>query len=140
MKFMKRIAGVFMLATAVTPVTGFAEGAHICWISQVSRVEEGLKVDFRGSLHVISTSRADTSESGSVVPGAARRENRSAGYMQERSLVLAMGDTAVAMSIPEDYCEYKAEVHDGQVGVTARSIMRLHGLPPTTTTKFIAAE
>ncbi|HEP6429460.1 MULTISPECIES: hypothetical protein [Burkholderia] len=136
---MKRIAGVLMIAMAVTPATGFAEAAHICWITQVSRVDEGVKVDFSGNLRVLSIRRADTSEPDSGV--SARRESRSAGSMQERSLVLAMGDTAAGtMSIPEDYCQYKAEVHDGQVGVTARSIMRLHGLPPTTTTEFIAAE
>ncbi|MFP3503501.1 hypothetical protein [Burkholderia sp. SIMBA_062] len=136
---MKRIAGVLMLGMAVTPATGFAEGAHICWITQVSRVDEGVKVDFSGNLRVISFRRADTSEPGSGV--STRRERRSAGSMHERSLVLAMGDTVAAtMAIPEDYCEYKAEVRDGRAGVTARSIMRLHGLPPNTTTQFIAAE
>ncbi len=53
---------------------------------------------------------------------------------------MAMGDTAAVMNIPEDYCEYKADMHDGQIGVTARAIMRLHGLPPNTTIQFIAAE
>ncbi len=129
-----------MVAMAVTPATGFAEAAHICWISQVSRVDEGIKVDFRGNLRIISTHRPDMSEPGSVVSGVDRPENLSAGPGQQRSLVMAMGDTAVAMFMPEDYCEYKADVHDGQVGVTARSIMRLHGLPPYTTTQFITAE
>ncbi|RKU03813.1 hypothetical protein C7H84_08980 [Burkholderia sp. Nafp2/4-1b] len=125
---------------ALTPATVFAEAARICWITQVSRVDEGVKVDFQGDLHIISPRRPDTFELGSAVSGTSRQGHLSAGPKRERSLVIAMGDTAVAMYLPEDYCEYKADVHDGRVGITARSIMRLHGLPPNTTTQFIAAE
>ncbi|WP_146756345.1 hypothetical protein [Burkholderia cepacia] len=137
-----KISFLMTLVFAMCLHVGRAEAAHICWIDQVSRVDGGVKIDFRSKqgVLVISTSRADASEPRTVVPGTSRQENSSVGPQRKRSLVMAMGDTAAVMNIPEDYCEYKADMHDGQIGVTVRAIMRLHGLPPNTTIQFIAAE
>jgi hypothetical protein len=119
-----------------------AHAAHICWIDQISRVDDGVKIEFvpTSAVRILASRRVNAAGQRVRLDGQPLPENSQIGVQRDRTFIIEIGDTVTATQIPEDMCRLTAEVRNGQLGITANSTMRLPDLSSATASEFIVPQ
>lgn len=135
---------ISMLALITLSFPNMVSAANICWVDQVTRVDEGVKIQLSrpAALHMrVSIPRRTNTAGQSVdIHGNPLRGDSQIGVVKDGAFILEIGDTVVLSQMPEDACSVRVEVRGSQLGVVLSAEQHLPGLQPVTQTQFVFAQ